>query len=179
DDASPRSVYSKTKLEGERCVLRTAQRFFIVTAGWMFGGGSLDKKFVRKIIELSHKEKELKVVNDKFGSPTYTIDLSKGIAELLEWGRYGKYHMANEGYCSRYELAKKILSIAGNKFCKVQAVSSEEFPLVAPRPRMEAISNYNLMLMKKRIMRSWEEALEDYIQRIILGEKRLQDAKKV
>jgi dTDP-4-dehydrorhamnose reductase len=178
DEPAPKSVYSRSKLEGERWVLNTARQFYIVTAGWMFGGGVLDKKFVRKIMELSDTKKELKVVNDKFGSPTYTVDLSAGILELLEWGRYGKYHMANNGYCNRYELAKKILDITGNKDCKLIPVSSEEFPLAAPRPRMEAIYNYNLMLLKNEIMRHWEEALEEYIKRIKLEEKKLQDVQK-
>jgi len=178
DEPVPKSIYSKSKLAGEEWVSRTARKFFIITAGWMFGGGILDKKFVRKIIELSYQKKELKVVNDKFGSPTYTVDLSMGILDILEWGRYGKYHMANEGYCTRFELAKKIMSIIDNKSCRLRPVSSEEFPLAAPRPRMEAIHNYNLMLMGKEIMRPWENALEDYVNLITREEKKLQDTRK-
>jgi len=178
DAPDPRSVYSGSKLEGEKWVIQTARRFFVVTAGWMFGGGVLDKKFVRKIIELSQEKNELKVVNDKFGSPTYTVDLSRGILELLEWGRYGKYHMANSGFCSRYELAKKILNITGNTSCELKPVSSEEFPLAAYRPRMEAIYNYNLMLMKRDTMRSWEEALEEYVTWILAEDQKLQETKK-
>jgi len=178
DEPAPKSVYSKSKLAGEEWVIQTARKFFVITAGWMFGGGILDKKFVRKIIELSCQKKELKVVNDKFGSPTYTLDLSRGILDILEWGRYGKYHMANEGYCTRFELAKKILNIIDNKKCKLIPVSSEEFPLAAPRPRMEAIHNYNLMLMKKKIMRHWEDAIEDYVTLITREEKKLQDIHK-
>jgi len=173
DEPSPRSVYSRTKYEGEKFVAANAGKYFIVTAGWMFGGGALDKKFVRKIMELSRTKDELRIVNDKFGSPTYTVDLSRGIVELLEWGRYGKYHLANKGYCSRYELAKKILSITGNRKCKLIPVSSEEFPLPAPRPRMEAISNYNLRLLGRDRMRTWEKALEEYVVRVLEEEKKL------
>lgn len=178
DEPAPRSVYSKSKLEGERCVLSMARRYFIVTAGWMFGGGSLDKKFVGKIWELSQTKREIKVVNDKFGSPTYTLDLSNGIMDLLDWGRYGKYHMANQGCCTRYEIAKKIMSVSGNRECILKPVTSEEFPLAAPRPRMEAITNYNLKLLRRDMMRHWEEALEEYIQRITRGEKKAEGAEK-
>jgi dTDP-4-dehydrorhamnose reductase len=179
DEPAPRSVYSKSKLEGEKWVVSMARRFFIVTAGWMFGGGTLDKKFVGKILELSKVKKEIKVVNDKFGSPTYTLDLSRGILELLEWGRYGKYHVANQGCCTRYEIAKKILSVTGNRGCILRPVTSEDFPLAAPRPRMEAISNYNLKLLKKDMMRGWEEALEEYLHRIAALEKREENARSV
>ncbi len=178
DEARPISVYSRSKYEGEKYVLSTARKAFIVTAGWMFGGGIQDKKFVRKIIELARVREELKVVNDKFGSPTYTYDLARGILELLEWGRYGKYHMANSGYCSRYELAKKIMKLSGNLECVLTPVSSEEFPLAAPRPRMEAIVNYNLMLLGRDMMRPWEAAMESYVARILREEEELNEASK-
>lgn len=176
DHPDPRSIYSRSKLEGEKWAISMARRFFIVTAGWMFGGGSLDKKFVGKILELSKTNREIKVVNDKFGSPTYTLDLSRGILSLLEWGRYGKYHMANQGCCTRYEIAKKLMSLTDNRQCVLRPVTSEDFPLAAPRPRMEAITNYNLKLLKRDMMRGWEEALEDYLRTIHVGEGRAEKA---
>jgi dTDP-4-dehydrorhamnose reductase len=82
----------------------------------------------------------------------------------VETGWYGTYHLANVGCCSRFEYACKIQELAGISGCPMEPVGSDAFPLPAPRPRMEAIRNYLLQLMGLRWMRSWEEALSDYIQ---------------
>ena len=167
DTPNPQSIYSKSKFHGELMVQRFLDKFFIFRAGWMFGGGSEDKKFVAKILDLAKTRNELKIVNDKFGSPTYTKDISKGIMNLLDSESYGLYHLVNPGYCSRYECAKKILEYAEVCTCNLISISSDEFPLPAPRPRMEALRNYHLELMGMDIMRPWEEALEEYVKEIV------------
>jgi dTDP-4-dehydrorhamnose reductase len=164
DRPNPRSEYSKAKYHGELLVRELVREHYIVRAGWMFGGGHRDKKFVGKIISLAKQGKALQVVNDKFGSPTYTKDMSEGILKLVGTGWYGTYHLANEGCCSRYEYARKVLELAGIQGHAVKPVSSEAFPLPAPRPRMEGIRNYLLQLLHMRWMRCWDEALEDYIR---------------
>jgi dTDP-4-dehydrorhamnose reductase len=163
DRPNPRSEYSKAKYQGELAVRELVREHYIVRAGWMFGGGHRDKKFVGKIISLARQGKALQVVDDKFGSPTYTRDMAEGILKLIETGWYGTYHLANEGCCSRYEYACKVLELAGIEGHPVKPVSSEAFPLPAPRPRMEAIRDYLLQLLQLRWMRPWEEALQDYI----------------
>jgi len=110
------------------------------------------------------------VVDDKFGSPTYTRDLAAGLLRLVRTQWYGTYHMANVGCCSRFEYAQKIMQLAGIDHCPMEPVSSETFPLPAPRPRMEAIRNYVLGLLELNWMRTWEDALEDYIKRRLLVE---------
>jgi len=164
DHPNPRSEYSKAKYQGELVVRELVREHYIVRAGWMFGGGHRDKKFVGKIISLARQGKPLQVVNDKFGSPTYTKDMAEGILKLVGTGWYGTYHLANEGCCSRYEYACKVLELAGVEGYPVKPVSSEAFPLPAPRPRMEAIRNYLLHLLRLDWMRPWDEALEDYIR---------------
>jgi dTDP-4-dehydrorhamnose reductase len=149
-------------------VRELVRNHYIVRAGWMFGGGNRDVKFVGKIISLAKQGRRLQVVDDKFGSPTYTRDMATGILKLVETGWYGTYHMANCGCCSRFEYACKIIELAGISNCPMEPVSSSAFPLPAPRPRMEAIRNYVLQLLRLDWMRPWEEALEDYIKNRVL-----------
>jgi dTDP-4-dehydrorhamnose reductase len=165
DEPNPINIYGKSKLEGEKIVQRLLKRYYIVRAGWMMGGGPRkDKKFIGKIIkQILEGKKELKVVNDKFGSPTYTVDFSKCLTNLIETGYYGLYHCTNKGYASRYEIAMKTLEYLGKKDIKLIPVSSAHFPLPAPRARSEASINYKLELIKMNYMRSWEEALKEYI----------------
>lgn len=167
DTPNPQSHYSRAKHQGELVVRDLLQRYYIVRAGWLFGGGRQDKKFVGKIIDLARKSAELKVVDDKFGSPTYTRDLSLGIVQLVETGLHGTYHMVNSGgNCSRYQIAQKIIDYASIAGCRLIPCSSAEFPLAAPRPRMEAGYNYHLQLMGLQLMRPWQQALKEYIETV-------------
>jgi len=164
DDPAPINVYGKTKLEGERFVQSMLSRYYIVRSGWMMGGGEKDKKFVAKIIKQLVKTSKLSAVIDKFGSPTYTVDLSHGLKEMIESDYYGLYHMANKGYASRYDVAKKIVEYLGRDDVIVEPTSSAYFPLPAPRGRSEMMRNYKLELLGKNTMRPWEEALQEYVE---------------
>jgi len=164
DEPNPINVYGRSKLEGEKIVQCLLRRYYIIRAGWMVGGGpEKDKKFVGKIIRLMEKTSELKVVSDKIGSLTYTVDFSKCLAELVETGYYGLYHCTNTGYASRFEVAKKIVKLLGRSDVTIQSVSSAYFPLPAPRARSEMSRNYKLDLLGTNNMRPWDEALEEYI----------------
>lgn len=168
DTPNPNSVYSKSKYEGELIVEKLLDKYYIVRAGWMFGGGREDKKFVAKIIELAQDRDRLSVVNDKFGSPTYTYDIASGIEKLAHTGLYGTYHLVNTGeFCSRYQFAQTILAYAGIENCELHPVNSAQFPLPAPRPRMEAAYNYNLELRGLNWQRPWKDALLDYINTVL------------
>lgn len=175
DTPNPQSVYSQAKYEGERIVQTLLSQHYIVRAGWMFGGGPEDKKFVAKILDLACTKPELKIVDDKFGSLTYTVDIARGMAQLIETGLFGVYHMVNTRGCvSRYEAARAILEYAGITQCRLVPVSSAEFPLPAPRPRMEAALNYHLELLGLDWMRDWRSALRAYLQRLYQqGEQRI------
>lgn len=167
DQPNPQSHYSRAKYQGELMLRDFLQRYYIVRAGWLFGGGQQDKKFVAKIIDLARKHSELKVVDDKFGSPTHTKDLSHGMMKLIQTDLYGTYHMVNSGGdCSRYEIAQKVIEYAQIKDCRLIPCSSAEFPLAAPRPRMEAGYNYHLQLMGLQPMRPWLQALKEYIETV-------------
>ena len=172
DTPNPQSWYSRSKYRGELVVEKLLNQYYVVRAGWMFGGGLEDKKFVAKIMDLAAKNDSINVVDDKFGSPTYTRDISRGIERLIKTGLYGTYHMVNSGsYCSRFEFAQAILKYAGITTCAVYPVSSTSFPLHATRPRNEAARNYSLELHDWNWMPTWRNALEGYIKTVLLPER--------
>ena len=164
DTPDPHGAYAVSKYQGELFVKDLLSKFYIFYTCWLFGSGSSDKKFVAKFIEMAKESKTLRIIDDHFGSPTYTVDLARAIFDFIETGLYGKYHCVNEGKASRYDVAKEILRIAGMKNHEVVPVSSAEFPLPAPRPRNESMRNYHFELLGRKPMRKWQEALEEYIK---------------
>lgn len=165
DTAQPVNYYAKTKLEGEHFIQEHLKNYFIIRAGWMIGGGKIrDKKFVGKIIEkIQLGEKEIFAVNDKYGSPTYAKDLVHTIERLIQTKYYGVYHAANGFGCTRYDIANEIKNVLGKKEVSVHPVSSDAFPLPAPRGKSEQIQNKALKERGVDFMRPWQIALRDYI----------------
>ena len=164
DKPGPMNVYGESKLAGERIVTSLLNRYYIVRAGWMIGGGAKDKKFVGKIASMIvDGDSSLKAVNDKYGSPTYARDLLNGISKLVDTGYYGLYHMVNPGIASRYQISEVLRDVLEYPDLEIESVSSEHFPSPAPRIRMEALRNYKLELLGCDWMRPWEEALQDYV----------------
>jgi dTDP-4-dehydrorhamnose reductase len=166
DIPNPANVYGVSKLQGEIVVQRLLNEYFIVRAGWMVGGWEIDKKFVYKIVQQIREGKtELRVVSDKFGSPTFTKDFAKNLVALVKTGRFGLYHMTNQGSGSRYDIALKIVEFIGLKGkVNVLPINSAQFPLSAPRVRSEMMRNYKLDLIGLNLMPHWEKSLEEYIK---------------
>jgi len=165
DSPSPINVYGKSKLEGELAVKNLLSHYFIIRAGWMVGGWELDKKFVYRVIQqLKQGKEELRVVSDKFGSPTFTSDFADNFMRILGTKQDGLYHMANKGTCSRYEIALKIVEFMDFKDkVKVIPIDSSQFPLLAPRPRSETLDNYKLNSLGINDMPYWQDSLRKYI----------------
>ena len=173
--ANPINVYGKTKYEGEKIVEKLLSKYFIIRAGWMMGGGERDKKFVYKILkQVKDGAKEIHVLTDKTGTPTYTLDFARNFMPLVETENYGLYHMTNKGECSRYNVARKIFEVLNIKDVNIKPVISTLYPkdsfkhfsstkIPAPRPNSEMMRNYKLDLMGINNMRHWEEAVEEYI----------------
>ena len=164
DSPGPVSVYARSKYLGEESVRRLVARHYVVRAGWMFGGGPEDKKFVAKMIDRARASELLLAVDDKTGSPTYTVDIARRCLELLSTERFGTYHAANEGACTRFEMAQAILQAAGIENCEVRPCSSAQFPLAAFRPTSEAIEGLRAKLIGLAPMRDWRVALSEYVQ---------------
>lgn len=161
----PLSIYGKSKLAGENFVQHLCPRYFIVRTSALFGtAGALGKggNFIETIIKLAKERDELRVVNDQVFSPTYTLDLARKIAQLIATEYYGIFHITNSGTCSWYEFAKEILKLAGLKTA-VKPITSAEYPQKAKRPNNSVLDNYQLRLLGMADMRSWQEALQDYM----------------
>lgn len=166
DTPNPVNVYARTKWEGERAAQSLLQRYFIVRVGWMIGGGLKDKKFVAKIVKQLEIQNEISAVTDKWGCPTFTEDLAPNLLRLISTGRYGLYHMVNEGSCTRFDIATKIVEFMGSR-AVVKPVTSDAFPLPAPRPKSEILENYKLKLLGLNGMRPWEEGLRVYLSTLL------------
>lgn len=170
DTPSPANVYGHSKLAGEHVVTSLLRHYYIVRAGWMVGGGVRDKKFVGKIARLiAEGQNPIRVVNDKFGTPTYAKDLLHGIKTLIGTNYYGLYHMANRGYCSRYDIALVLRDLVGRPDILVEPVPSAQFPLPAPRARSEAMRNLKLALLGLDSMPRWQDALREYVEGELLA----------
>lgn len=167
DPPAPVNVYGVSKLEGERYVQSFLQRYYIVRAGWMVGGGDRDHKFVAKILgQLRDGARTVYAVDDRWGTPTYAPDFSACLARLIETGSYGLYHMACLGQGTRYDVARKILQVLGlDHEVELVPVDSSYFrdTYPAPRPRSEMMRNLLLELQGLNTMRHWEETLEEYL----------------
>ena len=165
---NPLGVYARSKYMGELFVKENAYRYLICRAGWMMGGGhKKDKKFVNKLLtQLNNGKRELFVVDDKMGTPTYTIDFARNVELLISKEYWGLYNMVCKGVTSRFEVANSILDILNLKEkISLNAVSSNYFSkeYFAPRPLSERLLTKKLDYRNLNIMRPWEIALEDYL----------------
>lgn len=170
DEPAPLNVYGLTKHIGELMAKYYAPNNLIIRLGWLIGGGPLlDKKFVSRIVEqIGSGAKELKVVSDKFGTISYTRDVAKTIGLLLSKNAEGVYHAVSPGVTNRYEIAQKIVSVLGYKsMVRVVPVNSDHFATVfsTPRPVNECLLNGRLKDEGIYTLRTWEDALQDYLEK--------------
>jgi dTDP-4-dehydrorhamnose reductase len=150
------NVYGQSKLAGEKALLAVAPTFYLLRTAWLYGPNG--KNFVDTMLQLAHKGKPVKVVNDQFGSPTFTKDVANVTREILK-GDFapGIYHTVNQGRASWFDFAQQIFTAAGAKV-DVQPVASTEFPRPAKRPK------YSMLKDTKGLgLRPWQEALNEYI----------------
>lgn len=161
DEPNPLNFYGKTKYLGEVSVRQLSERFYIVRTSWLFGRNG--RNFVGTMVELAERGHEISVVDDQYGSPTYTRDLAAAIGNLLERPAYGVYHLTNSGQCSWYEFAIDIFNELGMEVC-LKPVKSHEFPRPARRPSFSVLRNYNWSMEGFKPLRNYRDALRDYIK---------------
>lgn len=149
DIPNPINVYGHSKLLGEKKIIENMNDYRIVRISWLFGIHG--KNFVETMLKLSGEMDTVKVVNDQFGKPTYTMDLASKIREIIGLDPE-IYHITNDGICSWYEFASSIIN-------NVIPCTSEEFQRKAKRPKYSVLTN-----TKTELMRHWREALKDYLQ---------------
>lgn len=158
---NPLNVYGQTKYEGEQAVRNRTSRYFIVRTAWVFGPHG--KNFVRTMLNLAKKYDRITVVNDQFGTPTYTPDLAVLLADLMETEKYGIYHATNEGdYISWYEFACEIFKLAGKEI-SVVPVSSEEYAAKAKRPKNSRLSKKKIRENGLKPLPQWKDALQRFL----------------
>lgn len=168
DHPNPLGHYARSKYAGEVFVKENVRRHVICRAGWMMGGGpAKDKKFIQKLMkQLKEGKKELFIVNDKFGTPTYTHDFARNVELLISKEYWGLYNMVCEGFTSRLEVVQELVNILGiQDKVKIIEVSSDYFKqeYFAERPPSERLINQKLNLRGLNVMRHWKEGLRDYL----------------
>lgn len=161
EDFAPLNYYGETKLEGEFAVKKALTKYYIVRTSWVFG--SHGNNFVKTMLKLAETHKEIRVVNDQIGTPTYTPDLARLLADMCETDKYGIYHATNEGgYISWAEFAEEIFRVAG-KDTKVIPVTTEEYGISkAKRPRNSRMSRGKIANSNYSVMPKWSETLTKY-----------------
>lgn len=161
------SIYGATKAAGEDFVTSILKEYWIIRISWVFGKNG--NNFIKTMIKLAEAgKKELSVVNDQIGSPTYTYDLSKLMCDMIETNKYGIYHATNEGICSWYDFAKYIFEVI-NADVVVHPVSTEEYkkmvPSQADRPLNSRLSKASLTKNGFNLLPGWKDAVTRYIKK--------------
>ncbi|WP_407454915.1 dTDP-4-dehydrorhamnose reductase [Methanobrevibacter sp.] len=163
DEIGPINVYGKSKLEGEEAILEILDKYFIVRTAWLYGVNG--KNFPKTMLGLAQDHSEITVVYDEVGSPTYTPDLAYGISQLIETDYYGIYHLTNSGSCSWCEFARYIFEVADVNV-NVIPVTASKFSRPALRPSYSVLENKNWIKNGFKPLRSYKDALKEYIELI-------------
>ena len=172
---NPINIYGRSKLAGEEEIKNILEEYFIMRTAWLYG--LQGNNFVYTMLRLFKERDVVKVVEDQWGSPTYTVDLAKVILKIIEDDSvsYGIYHFTNEGVTSWYEFAqiiykkaKRLGLIEGNKKIEIQPIKTEEYHTAAKRPRYSVLSKGKIKREFNIKIRDWDEALEDFLSTLSL-----------
>ena len=162
DETNPVSYYGKTKLEGEKAVKIAIDRYIIVRTAWLYGISG--HNFLKTMLKLSFKSSDntIKVVNDQFGSPTWTYRLALQIEKLIETNFRGIFHVTAEGYCTWYELADYFLKKMNVPY-RIMPCTTREYPTPAVRPMNSILENRNLKDNGMNIMANWKADIDEFV----------------
>ncbi len=163
DETNPINIYGKSKLLGEKAVQKILKKYFIVRISWVFGEHG--NNFVKTMLRLGKEHKEINVVSDQYGSPTYTADLAKLLVEMIKTEKYGIYHATNEGVCSWAEFAEEIFKIA-NMDIKVNYIRTKDYQAKAKRPLNSRLSKFTLLNNKFLLLPNVEFSLKNFLKKI-------------
>lgn len=164
-DYAPLNVYGQTKLDGELAVSNTLEKFFIIRIAWVFGLNG--NNFIKTMLNVGKKYETLRVVNDQVGTPTYTLDLSRLLVDMIETEKYGYYHATNEGgYISWYEFAREIFRQAGYTNTVVPVTTAEYGLSKAARPFNSRLDKRKLVEAGFQPLPTWQDALARFLKEI-------------
>lgn len=161
----PLSVYGETKLQGENAVRELLEKYFIVRIAWVFGVNG--KNFIKTMLNVGKKYDTVRVVNDQIGTPTYTLDLSRLLVDMVESDKYGCYHATNEGgYISWYDFTCEIFRQAGYTTNVVPVTTAEYGISKAARPFNSRLDKSKLAENGFEPLPPWQDALSRYLKEI-------------
>ena len=159
DTPAPNSVYGCTKLAGELGVTKFCKKSIVIRTAWLYS--TFGNNFVKTMLRLGRERKELVVVADQIGSPTYAADLAAAIMTIVEKGvKPGVYHYTNEGVASWYDFTKAIHRMAGIKDCNVKPIHTSDYPTAATRPAYSVLDKKKITDDYQLTIPHWEEALQ-------------------
>lgn len=175
DTPSPLSYYGVTKLSGEQSVITNAPEFVILRTAWLYGfyGHNFLKTILKKA--LNQPAAQLKIVNDQFGSPTWSFRLALQIEHLVNHNGRGLYHASSEGYCSWFEFAKFFLERLNIEH-NIRPCTTNEYLLPAARPKCAILENRQLKAENLNIMQHWQKDLDEYIDQY--GKQLIRDCRE-
>lgn len=160
---APLNVYGQSKLDGELAVSGTLEKYFIVRIAWVFGLNG--KNFIKTMINVGKTHDTVRVVNDQIGTPTYTLDLSRLLVDMIETEKYGYYHATNEGgYISWYDFCVEFYKQYGLT-TNVIPVTTEEYGLSkAARPENSRLDKSKLVEAGFTPLPDWKDAVRRYLE---------------
>jgi dTDP-4-dehydrorhamnose reductase len=179
DKVNPLSVYGKSKLAGEEEVKKILDEYFILRTAWLYGLNG--NNFVSTILRLFREKKVVRVVDDQWGSPTYTVDLAEVILKIIRSGsgKFGIYHFTNEGVVNWYEFARVIYDRAerlcllpGNRQVEIKAIKTKEYPTAVIRSKYLVLSKDKIKREFNLKIRNWDEALEDFLSLLKINKEK-------
>lgn len=157
---APANPYGRSKAAGEEFVRQTLDSYFIVRTAWLYAAGG--SNFIHAILKRVRQGKELRVVVDEIGNPTYALDLARAIGELILSRRFGIYHFTNSGACSRWAFAREILRLSGLDDVPVVPILARDYPRASIPPTYGALLNTTGLDLGIEL-RPWREALAAYL----------------
>lgn len=160
DKCEPINYYGYTKWLGEQAVVQALNEFYILRISWAYGRNG--SNFVKTMLRLAESRAEVTVVSDQIGSPTYTADVAELTCSMIETGKFGYYHVTNEGFCSWYEFAREIFELSGKKI-KVNPTDTAGYPSRAKRPVNSRLSKSSLDDAGFDRLPHWKDALKRYL----------------
>ena len=166
----PCSVYGKTKLKGEKNLLKACPNAIVIRTAWLYS--PFGNNFVKTMIKLGSERESLNVIFDQVGTPTYALDLADAILKAMDQtidtghDKGGVYHFSNEGICSWYDFTIKIHEIAGINTCKVNPIETKDYPTKAARPHYSVLNKTKIKQTFNITIPHWEASLKDCIKEL-------------
>ena len=162
DAVAPLSYYGRTKVEAERIIMQELQEYSIVRTAWLYGRHG--HNFLKTMLRLALRDPvpRIKVVNDQFGSPTWSYRLAEQLAKIIETAGQGIYHATSEGYATWFEVARSFLAEMGIAH-QIDPCTTADYPTPARRPKNSILENHRLKAQGINLMRFWQDDLKEFI----------------